>query len=1073
MTVKRSATRFILGTLLVSTHGYSAPTKPKPVTESVQPARSERSIAAPERKKAGAAVPRPSVQGPKMSDALKQKLQQRLDARVDRDLKEIRDLRAEAVGLLETFVREAPKDSREMPDALLRLGELRWETEREGFIARFAAWEKLPVDQRGASPEPNYGPARELFGRVLSDYPGYAQLDLALYVDGFMAAEQGKVDESVTRFTRILSEFPRSRFAADAHMARAEAFFSAKSDFTSALTEYDEVLLFKDSDLVGLALFKSAWCLWKLGRSEEATVRFVRVFEETDKRGKTASNVQRKQLDELQGEALKYLVEVFSEDEKNTAGDMHRFLVKIGGDRFAGRIVKALAQTFYDQAHYERGIEAYELLLKLDPASRDAGGWVLEIASGYDSLEAYDKLRATFDRAAAQYTLGGTWAKTQSDPAVVKVNSVAIEKQLRQSALSIHAKAQRDKTSRAEFEAAAGLYEVYLTHFRAEPSAYELSFNLGEIEFHRIGKEGAAASHYLNAAREMPSTIAASEAGKSLQHDALYNALAALERVRQAEFEARKKQSTFTESETDKKFAEALDLYAQLFPQDAELPRLFFKQGKFYYDNAVFDPAVRIFGSLLERFPRSSEALPAGQLILESFGRSKNYENVEAWARRLRGAPAFQSAESQQKLEALILVSVFKQGESKSEAGDHAGAAAAYLRAAREFPKDSRAAQACVNAELAAQKAGDLRTLKEAALLVTGKDYRDRPESPQGAWIAASTLQSLGLFGEAAEIDEAMLQAADKDHPHYLKYEHTKDAAYNSVLLRTTIGEHDKAIANGNRFLTLYPGTPEADEVSFHMARAHMSAGRVKEAIETYRKFLGRTRSHDKKVQAFVELALALKKQGDVRGSDEMLRAAALAGKRGNDLGVEGKYAAAHARYLEGERILARFDEIEIQGDVKQLSQRLKQKADLLKQAANIFLDTVQMSVAEWSTAALFQIGRAYESFAKALRDAPPPANLSEADKAAYQEQIDGFVVPIEERALDAYENGWKRAVELGIFNQWTAKMRESLGRLNGELYPPLKEVGFEVRTQAMHALPPLLEAPKRGAKPPAKAGAR
>ena len=27
------------------------------------------------------------------------------------------------------------------------------------------------------------------------------------------------------------------------------------------------------------------------------------------------------------------------------------------------------------------------------------------------------------------------------------------------------------------------------------------------------------------------------------------------------------------------------------------------------------------------------------------------------------------------------------------------------------------------------------------------------------------------------------------------KYEHHKDAAYNAVLLRTTVGEHDKAIA--------------------------------------------------------------------------------------------------------------------------------------------------------------------------------------------------------------------------------------------------------------------------------------
>ena len=43
------------------------------------------------------------------------------------------------------------------------------------------------------------------------------------------------------------------------------------------------------------------------------------------------------------------------------------------GDKFAGKIVRALAEQFYDQSHYERGIEAYELLLKLDPTNPTAG----------------------------------------------------------------------------------------------------------------------------------------------------------------------------------------------------------------------------------------------------------------------------------------------------------------------------------------------------------------------------------------------------------------------------------------------------------------------------------------------------------------------------------------------------------------------------------------------------------------------------------------------------------------------------------------------------------------------------
>lgn len=1060
----------------------SAPAASAPATSTVRAAAETSIVAAPSAKpgsgkraqgtgSSGLSGPggRPQGKGPKIPDALRKQLQKQLDARVDRDVAQIKALRGEAIGLLTTFVAETPRTAREMPEALLRLGELKWELEREQYVQRFKTWEERPVDQRGPAPNPNFQPSRDLFARVLKDYPWFGQYDLALYVDGFLAYEQGKQDEALERFNRILKGFPRSRFVADAHMARAESLFNGKYDYAAALVEYEEVLKFKNSELYGLALFKSAWCMWRLGRSEEAAKRFVSVFEVTDAKGKTNA-AERRQLDELQAEALKYLVEVFTEDDKNTAQDVYGFLTKIGGDRFAGKVVRALAVQFYDQAHYDRGIEAFELLLKLEPASPDASGWVLQIANGHNAVEEWPKLRATYERAVKGYTTNTAWAKTQGDPAVVARATAEVERQLKEQALQLHAKAQKDKTSRAEFEGAAGLYKVYLSKFEREPTAYQVHYYLAEIDFHHLDKGSEAATHYMAAARAMPKDQALREPLKTQRHDAIYNAIAALENVRTAELEARKKQhspdggAAFQETEADKKFAEALELYAQLYPSDPALPELFFRQGRQYYDYGVYDAAVKIWGSLLEKFPRSQYALSAGELILDSFNRAKNYENIETWARRLKSAPAFSSAENQKKLDTLIVQAVFKQGEQKAAAGEHLDAAKAYLRAAKEFPNDPRAAQACVNAELEAQKGGDTETLKAAAKLVTGKAYAARPESPNGAWIAATTFQSMGLFAESAEFHEAIAGLADREHPNYQKFEHAKDAAYNAVVLRVATGEHDKAIANGNRFLAQHGKSGDADEVVFQMGKAHQNAGRNKEAADLYRRYLARSKNQDHRVQGWVLLAVALAKTGDERGADSALKSAVDIGKhRKGDLGPDGKYAAAHARYMEGERVLERFDKIQISGDVKQLSTRLKQKAELLKQASAVFLDVVSLGVAEWTTAALYQIGRTYETFGKSLKEAPPPSGLSDADKEAYQMQIDEFVVPIEERSLDAYENGWKKAIDLGIYNQWTAKMRESLGRLNGELYPPFKETGFEMRSQGPMPLPPLIDSPRRG----------
>jgi cellulose synthase operon protein C len=322
----------------------------------------------------------------------------------------------------------------------------------------------------------------------------------------------------------------------------------------------------------------------------------------------------------------------------------------------------------------------------------------------------------------------------------------------------------------------------------------------------------------------------------------------------------------------------------------------------------------------------------------------------------------------------------------------------------------------------------------------------------------------MGLLGEAADIAEQMASLGDRGHANYAKFEHERDAAYNAVVLREATGEHDRAVLDGAKFLAAFGSSPEADEIVLQMGRAHLHAGRARDAADLYRRYLAHASNLDHRAEGFVFLAQAQLKAGDERGAEASLEEAVTLGKRrARELGAAGKYAATHARYMQGERILAKFEEIQIQGDVRQLKARLKHKTELLKDAAKAFLDCVSMGVAEWTTAALYQIGHMYEAFAKVLRDSSPPAEVKTEDQRSdYAAQIEEFAVPMEERSLDAYENGWKKALDLGIYNQWTAKMRDALGRLNSELYPPFKETGFEVRSQGPLPLPALIEAPSR-----------
>ncbi|HEX5656224.1 MAG TPA: tetratricopeptide repeat protein [Polyangiales bacterium] len=955
------------------------------------------------------------------------------------------DKRAQAIALLEAFITETPKEARELPEALLRLSELRWEGARADFLAAYAVWQKQSERTRGPEPKPDFTPSLALYERIITDYPDYARLDLVLYMRAMALLERGDEDAAVPLFQQLLAQFPQSRFAPDAHMALGEHVFNRDYDYRAALVEYDQVLRFPDSELYDLALFKSAWCLWQLDQKAEAATRFRKVL---DIEGNTAEGSRRKHLKELQTEALEYLIQVFTEDERNRAADVRRFLQEIGGEQHVERVLRRLSATYFDQARFDRGIEAYQLLLEIASSDEQAPPYQLAIAKGYVAIDKFPQALDAYKKLASDFTPSGTWASQQSDTDTVDEAQAMIEAAVREQGLSFHELGQRDNR-KEDFEHAVAIYQIYLAAFPKAPEAYRIQFYSGEILFHRLGRNGEAGEAYMAAAQLNPKG--------ELTRDALYNAIGAFERVREGELEQCSDTAPCPETENDKRFSRAIELYAAYFPNDPDLPEILFRQGKLYYDRRIYDPAVRMFGALLERFPQSPFAADAGELVLDSFNRAADYENIEKWARKLKRAPAFKDQAAQKRLDGLILGAVFKTGEQLAEQGEHQRAADAYLRAADEFPQDARAPKALYNAGLSLSRAGNLERADKAWSELIAK-YPGSTEGAQGAEQGAHMYESIAQFEDAARFYQAYAE-------RFPRAEKAEAASYNAVLLLSAAGAHKDTVAAGKRYLAAYPKAPEAAEVTFSIARAQEDQPR--EAAATYRSFIERTHDTPRKIEAETRLGVLLLEAGDRKGADAAFDAAVADARKAKDKAKGGRYFAAQARFLQGDEALREFDAVKIEGNVAGLANRLKTKAKLLGQAAGIYAEVVDFGVAEWVTAALYKIGDSYERFAKALNDAPTPEGLSEQEQQVYRDELAGFVVPIEERALEAYAGGYKKAREIGIYNQWTTQMREALTRLNEVEYPKLNEIGVGLAPESEFPKPPVIAGVRR--KEPAK----
>ena len=962
-----------------------------------------------------------------------------VEALIQQKETEVAVKRREGIRLLETYLREHGPTP-ETAEVMFQLAELKWEEAKSQFLTQMTAFnaavekcnaEKKPGCHTPPQPTLDLISSQGLYARLLREYPNFRKTDAVLYLYGFSLRSEGKVDQALVQFKRILNEHPTSRFRPDAWMAVAEARFYEDSDYKGALAGYDEVLKFPDSPLYDLALFKTAWCYWKLGDSDRAARRFKEVLDlgsgvtaKSQARAHQLTESGRKRLEELKGEALEYLVQVFTEDERKGPKDAFDFLASIGGAMYSRKVIAKLADTFYSQARYDRAIESERFLIKLDPndeGNPDREKRVVEALREMDeNKEAVRELR----RLAESYGPGSDWAKAQQNPQAVEHAHKLAADMLREVAKGLHADAQHNEQQQKghidvdRYARAADAYSYYLTHFPNDPDAVEVHYLLADIYFFKLKKYEDSGDQYLDVGKSKP-------VGK-LHREALLQAIASYEKLRRDHQGGGGKKELLP---TDKRMGEAIDLYATLFPTDPEIANVLYKNGQLFYDYGEYDEAVKRFGLIVEKYPKKEVAAAAGDKILESLNKAHDWQNVESWARRLLKVPAFQSPGDQQRLGKLVIDAGMKAGEEKADK-DPAGAAEIYVSLANEFPTSTRATAALTNAATLYVKAGK----PEEAVKLDGvlvEKYPQASEAPAAAWAAGKLYEQAALWDQAARFYQTL---ADR----YPKDTHAADALFNAGLLREHLGDTQAAIAAYSQYAQRYKTRDDVRQVAFRVGVVYADAGQHEAAAKAFGDYAFKYPGTPQTIDAFSRQGAELVAAGQDKKASGPLKEAVALYRRGAD--KSSAPAAAHARYLEGEVIFREFERLKLASDPKKLKRTLDEKSKLLDQAKQAYIDVVTFGDPEWATAALYRIGDAYERFSKALRDAPVPKELNADEQQVYRDELEKVVVVVEEKAIDAYKGGYQKALQLGVYNEFTQKLRAALGRMSDQEFPAENE---------------------------------
>lgn len=956
---------------------------------------------------------------------------------------EVVSARREGIRLLEDFLRSSPR-SRETAEALYKLAELYWEESKATYLAEMGRYQGAVTacrqDRARCPSVPKRAPhldlsqAQGVYNRLIKEYPRFRKIDTVLYLYAFSLRDQGKLAESIQYFQTILDSYPRSRFTADAWMAVAEFRFYEQQSYRTALEGYEKVLSYPDSPLYDLALFKTAWCYWKLGDTEKSAQRFKDVLDLSKKKAGKGTAEQRR-AEELQGQALEYLVELFTEDDTRSAHDAFAFLAQIGGKEYSKKVLGRLAETVFDQTRYEKAAEAYRLLIDLDPNGVEAPDHQVKIVECRQALGDPSAAVTEMRRLASDYGPKSAWADANRDrpKALAHAREIA-EAQIRTLAKTLHAEAQStEKQSKVvdkeRYGRAAEAYAFYLANFPDAADATELRYLRADILYFKLSRLEEAGNEYLAVGRSKPP-------GK-YHRDALLQAMNAFEKLRRPT--GGKREIT----ESDRKFADAADLYASLFPKDKEIVTVIYKNGQFFFDYGDYDEAVKRFGLIVESYPDDPNAGPAGERILEALSKAKDYENIETWARRLKKARAFADRAEQERLDRMIVVAVMKSGEKYAAAGEHDRAAQFYLRVPREYPKDAKAPQALHNAATIFER-GKKPEEAVAAYKELADKYPQTSEAPDALFTAARIEESIASYDKAALLYEQLLA-------RYPQSKHAADALRNAGILRQTIGDHERAVKHFGDYARRYRDRSDAKELAFQAAVVREQQGSWKAAAHSFEDY-ARTHPGDaRNVEALTRAGDAhLKAGSEGRAKETLSRALGAFGgarsKRGGGDNDEARFYAAQARYLQGELVFRDYERIKIAGKPRQLARVLDEKAKLLEQSKQVYLDVVTFQSPEWATAALLRIGQGYEAFAKAMRQAPVPKDLTSDEKQVYRDELEKLTVVIEDKAIDAYRSGYKKALDIGVYNKHTQEIRRALARLDEGTYPQEREIRAGLR---------------------------
>ncbi|OFZ12364.1 MAG: hypothetical protein A2Z20_00855, partial [Bdellovibrionales bacterium RBG_16_40_8] len=625
--------------------------------------------------------------------------------------------------------------------------------------------------------------AIDLYEGFLRDFPQDSKVDQALFFLGFNYFELGDSTKGQLYYSRLTKEFPRSLYVIESNFALGEYYFNFEK-WNEGLTYYSRVAQQKTNRLYSFALYKMAWCFYKLNQAKTG-MKYIEqvIYEGRRSKGQKDSTLGGVSRIRLATEAIRDLIIFFAE-----AGDYksaRAYFEEVIGVKSAEAKLVRLATFYSDTGNKVAANAVFKDLIDQDPNAVKAFDYQYAIVKMYGTSGVSQIFKEELYTWIEQYGPGSSWQKiNDKDRESIKKANEIIEALLRNHVLQLHQIAQNARTKTSIVNAKSA-YELYFNTFSNEPKIDEIHFFYAELLFDD-GDFEKSAGHYL---------WVVDHAKDSTYYDkAMLDALLAREKLLPAEDRIRKIVGDSTNTvEFDSKvkaFEIAALRFLAKYPNSENAVSVNYRMGALYYLYNQFDKAVPFLTELIKKHAKTPQAKYAANHLLDIFNLQKDYVGLQKTANEILAIPEIARSEVGAQIRDIKLKTDFKLAKELEDKKDYAGSAKAYEDFALRNRSSELAVGSVFNSAVNYERSGNIvKAIALYTVVSTNKSKASQDLAIKSSKFLPILYEKTGQYAKAAQLFEEYSRHNSKD-PQAVVYN------YNAAIIYDGLNAYSSAIKN-------------------------------------------------------------------------------------------------------------------------------------------------------------------------------------------------------------------------------------------------------------------------------------